>query len=121
MGGQEGVCDQNGLKVRWAYNPSLTDETLGCSGWEKGGERGMILGTGVHSCFVWLQGAELGQAGASYSKTIQLNSKNFLSLRAGLEAVSSPVIIHLEQEGLTWEWKGGFLRWPDQEYVLEGL
>lgn len=58
-------------------------------------------GNRVHSCFVWLQGAELGQAGVSYSKTIQLNIKNFLSLGAGLEAVSSPVIIHLEQEGLT--------------------
>lgn len=65
-------------------------------------------------------GSRTGTGRASYSKTIQLNSKNFLSLRAGLEAVSSPVIIHLE-EGLTWEWKGGFLRWPDQEYVLEGL
>lgn len=58
----------------------------------------MILGTGAHPCSVWLQGAELGQVGASGSKIIQLDiRKNFLSLRAGLEGVSSPVINQLEQ------------------------
>lgn len=71
---------QNGLKVRWTR------------------ERMVILGTGAHSCSVWLPGAELGQVGASGCKIIQLDTrKKFLSLRSGLDGVSSPVIIQLER------------------------
>lgn len=77
--------------------------------WEEGELRGMTLGTGAHSCSGWLQGAEMGQVGASHSKTIQLDiRKNFLPPRAGLEAVSSPVVIQLEQ-GDWPEQKGTFL------------
>lgn len=61
----------------------------------------MTLGTGAHSCSVWLQGAELGQVGTSYSKTTQLNNrKNLLSLRVGLEAVCLPGLI--EQRVTDW-------------------
>ena len=47
--------------------------------WDKGRERGVILGTGAHSRSMWPQGSELGQVEASYIKTIQLNHQEELS------------------------------------------
>lgn len=57
------------------------------------GEREMILETGAHACSVWLREQNWDREGQG-SKTIQLNLRmNFLSFKAGLEAVSSLILI----------------------------
>lgn len=68
------------------------------------GDRGLFL-----FCVAPGSRAE-GGGGKLCSKTIQLYiRKNFLSLRTGLETVSSPIITQLEQGGLTWGKKEKFL------------
>lgn len=60
----------------------------------------MILGPGAHSCPMWLQGAELGQVGASYTKTMELNCQEELSsTQSWPKAISSPDLINQLGQG----------------------